>query len=165
MAQDLEKKAEELLDEKTEDKDKDEDSKESKQEKSVEAPEDPIEQLRRLCRGKMKLMIPIRSHGQDVTEIEFDFCALTGVEMMNALDTVPANNIFAISNAQAMALFAAAAEKCAPWVEDGGMRSKLYDGKDIRDRLSAPDFTAALRIAKLFYNASGQAGNNNISKE
>lgn len=160
----LEKKADALLDEKPEGTEAEESQTNGKQAEE-QAMSDPIDQLRELCRGTMKLMVPIRAHGQDVTEIAFDFCALTGNEMLNALDEVPVNNMFAISNAQAMALFAAAAEKCAPMIEEGGMRSRLYDGKDIKKQLSAPDFTVALRLAKLFYNASGQAGNDNISKE
>lgn len=158
---DMEKNADALLDD-------EEDKKAEKAESGdikKEIIEDPIEQLRKLCKGKMKLMAPIRAHSQDIKEIEFDFCALSGADMMNALDEVPVNNIFAITNAQAMALFAAAAEKCAPIIEDGGIRTKLYDAKDIKSRLSAADFTVAMRLAKLFYNASGQAGNNNISKD
>ena len=156
---DMEKKADALLDE-------DEQGEANEEEKREEKPmDDPIEQLRELCKGKMKLMVPFRAHSQDVKEIEFDFCALTGTDMMDALDEVPVNNVFAITNAQAMALFCKAAEKCAPLIEDGGRQTKLFDGKDIRRGLSAPDFTAAMRLAKLFYNASGQAGSNNISKD
>ena len=156
---DMEKKADALLDE-------EEQGETNEEETTEEKPmDDPIEQLRKLCKGKMKLMVPFRAHSQDVKEIAFDFCALTGAEMMDALDEVPVNNIFAITNAQAMALFAAAAEKCAPFVEDGGKLTRLFDAKDIKNRLSSADFTAAMRMAKLFYNASGQAGNNNISKD
>lgn len=159
----LEKKADALLDEKEQEEAGAEAGEETVEEEK--AVEDPAEQLRQLCRGKMKLMKPIRAHGQDVKEIAFDFCALTGAEMMDALDTVPVNNVLAITNAQAMALFAATAEKCAPYIEDGGMRTRLFDAKDIKKQLGAADFSEALQIAKLFYTASSQAGRNNISRE
>lgn len=127
---------------------------------------DPAEQLRELCRGTLKLMTPIRAHSQDVNEIKFDFCALTGMEMMDALDSVPTvNNMFGVTNKQAIALFAATAEKCAPMIDDGGKLTKLYDAKDVKGRLGAADAVKAMQLAKLFYNASSQAGNNNISKE
>ena len=127
---------------------------------------DPAEQLRELCRGVLKLMTPIRAHSQDVKEIKFDFCAMTGMEMMDALDSVPTvNNMFGVTNKQAIALFAATAEKCAPIIDDGGKLTKLYDAKDVKGRLGAADAVKAMQLAKLFYNASSQAGNNNISKE
>lgn len=126
----------------------------------------PAEQLRELCRGKLVLMEPIRARGQDVTELHFDFCALTGNEMMDALDSVPSSrNMFEINNRQAVALFAATAGKCAPADEDGGKNSKLYDAKDVAERIGAADSVKAMQLAKLFYNASSQAGNRNISKE
>ena len=127
---------------------------------------DPGEQLRELCRGTMKLMSPFRAHSQDITEIKFDFCGLTGMEMMDALDSTPVvNNMFGITNRQALALFAATAEKCAPMAKDGGVKTRLYDAKDVKSRLGAADAVKAMQLAKLFYNASSQAGNNNISRE
>ena len=136
---------------------------ESQEKKTIS---DPAEQLRELCRGTLKLMNPIRAHSQDVTEIRFDFCGLNGMDMMDALDSVPTvNNMFGITNKQAMALFAATAEKCAPQVSDGGITTRLYDAKDVKSRMSAADAIKAMQLAKLFYNASSQAGNNNISRE
>lgn len=159
MGQDMEKKTDALLDEA-------QDQEEEKEtDESQDAMNDPGEQLRKLCRGTLKLLKPIRAHGQDVEKIKFDFCDLTGEEMMDALDSVPANNMFIITNGQAMALFAATAEKCAPMVEDGGRKTRLFDGKDIKKRLGAADGVKAIQLAKLFYSASGQAGNNNISNE
>ena len=156
MSEELEKKTDEAQGEETEDKTESE-------EKVITS---PSEQLKELCRGKLKLMYPMRAHGEDVTEIRFDFCSLTGAEMMDALDNVPTiNNMFGISNKQALLLFAATAEKCAPMVDAGGKMTRQYDAKDVRDRLSATDAVKALQIAKLFYNASSQAGNKNISKD
>lgn len=157
---DMEKKADALLDEEEQGAKKDEKKTEEK------AIENPAEELRNLCRGKLKLMNPIRAHSQDVTEIKFDFCALTGMEMMDALDSVAmVNNMFGITNKQAMALFAATAEKCAPLFDDGGTKTRLFDAKDVKERMGASDSIKAMQLAKLFYNASSQAGNNNISKE
>ena len=39
---------------------------------SQEVMDDPGEQLRMLCRGTLRLMKPIRAHGQDVKEIQYD---------------------------------------------------------------------------------------------
>lgn len=157
---DMEKKADALLDEEAQGKNEET---ETTDEKTMD---DPAEQLRELCRGILKLMTPIRAHGLDVKEIKFDFCSLTGMEMMDALDSVPMiNNMFGITNKQAMALFAATAEKCAPYVDDGGTRTRLYDAKDVKARLGSADSVKAMQLAKLFYNASSQAGNMNISKE
>jgi len=160
---DMEKETDALLDEEEQGGQKAGAEAGEAQEKKPE--EDPGETLRKLCRGKLKLMTPIRAHSQDVREVTFDFCDLTGMEMMDALDSVAmVNNMFGISNRQAIALFAATAEKCAPIFDDGGTRTRLYDAKDIREKLGAADSVKAMQLAKLFYNASSQAGNNNISK-
>ncbi|MBR3740565.1 MAG: hypothetical protein IKN04_08905 [Clostridia bacterium] len=157
----LEKKMDALLD----DEDTGEEAeKENQEEQKIIS--DPAEQLRVLCQGTLKLMTPIRAHSEDVKEIKFDFCGLKGIEVMDALDSVMAvNNMFGISNKQAMALFAATAEKCAPMVEDGGKTTRLYDAKDIKSRLAGADAIKAMQLAKLFYNASSQAGNSNISNK
>ncbi len=156
-----EAKAKELLD----GQENDEDPKEEQEAKTEAKQEEktPGQQLRELTSGKLILLQPFRAHSEDVTEVAFDFCGLTNEEMMAALDTVPVNNILAISNQQAMALFAATAAKCAPDVE--GEKHKLYDARDIRKRMGPADAVKAIQLAKLFYNASSQAGGNNISKE
>lgn len=117
------------------------------------AVEDPMEQLRTLCRGTLKLTKPMRGGGEDIPELKFDFCALTGTQMLDALDSAPAQNMFAITNAQALALFAATA----------GMCTERVDAHDVKKQLSAVDSVAAIQIAKLFYNASSRMGNTNIS--
>ena len=156
----MERRADELLDEKAADSGEPKTETEGKR-----VVDDPGEMLRDLCRGTLKLFQPIRAHGQDVKEIRFDFCALTGIEVMDALDSGKVNNMFTISNGQAIALFAATAEKCAPMIEENGRMTRLYDAKDVLARLSGADSVKAVQLAKLFYNASGQAGNNNISKD
>lgn len=116
--------------------------------------DDPFEQLRELTKGTLKLMKPIRARSQDVTELHYDFCGLTGEEMMDVLDSDSVGNMFAISNKQALALFAETAGNC----------TELVDNKDILKRISGPDSVKAMQLAKLFYSASSQAGNKNISK-
>lgn len=167
-----EEKARLLLDEE-EDEDLDEDLDEEQDEEETEEENEeakkeqenmtPAQQLRELTSGKLILMQPFRAHSQDVTELPFDFCGLTTDEMMTALDSVPVNNLFAISNQQAMALFAATAAKCAPKVE--GTKRRVYDERDIKRGMGAADAVKAVQLAKLFYNASSQAGGQNISKE
>lgn len=162
MSEELEKKETEALDE-AQGEEAEEKKADSEEKKVITS---PAEQLRELCRGKLKLMYPMRAHGEDVNEIKFDFCSLTGTEMMDALDSVPSiNNMFGISNKQALMLFAATAEKCAPMIDVGGKMTRQYDAKDVTARLSATDSVKALQLAKLFYNASSQAGNKNISKD
>ena len=127
---------------------------ENKEAAKPKAVDDPFEQLRELTKGTLKLMKPIRARSQDVTELQYDFCALTGEELMNVLDSDMAGNMFAISNRQALALFAETAGSC----------NELVDSKDVIKRISGPDSVKAMQLAKLFYNASSQAGNKNISK-
>lgn len=127
---------------------------ENKEAAKPKAVDDPFEQLRELTKGTLKLMKPIRARSQDVTELHYDFCALTGEELMNVLDSDIAGNMFAISNRQALALFAETAGSC----------NELVDSKDVIKRISGPDSVKAMQLAKLFYNASSQAGNKNISK-
>lgn len=142
-----------------------EEEEETGRKKQEEPKKSVIDQLREITSGKLKLMQPFRAHSEDVTELRFDFCRLTNEEMMDALDSAPFNNVFAISNSQAMALFCATAGKCAPEVDDDGHRTRLYDAKDVKKRLGPADSVKAVQLAKLFYNASSQAGGNNISKE
>ena len=159
MSEAMEKRAEALLEEEAQGNAAEGEA----QEEAQKPVEDPIEILKMASRGKMKLAIPFRAASQDVTELEYDLCALSGNEMIEALDSVPVNNMFAITNEQALALFAASAAKHAPNMEDGNKRGKLYDAKDVRQRISGVDSIKAVQIAKLFYNASSRVGNSNIS--
>jgi len=124
---------------------------------------DPLEQLKKFSRGTVKLMFPFRAHSQDVEKLDYDFCKLTGYDMAEALDTAPVNNIFAITNMQALALFAAAAERCAPYIEENGHSIRLYDAKDIMKNLQSVDFVEPMKISKAFYNASSRVGSGNTS--
>lgn len=149
-----------LLDD--EQQDKSQETTENSEEKKVIS--DPAEQLRKICRGTLKLMFPFKAADQDVKELPFDLCALSGSEIASALDTILVNNMFAITNEQALAVFALSAAKCAPFIEkEGGVKSRMYDARDIKSRISGPDSIKAVQVAKLFYNASTQEGNRNIS--
>ena len=81
-----------------------------------------------------------------MTELNYDFCALTSLEMMDALDADGGANLFGITNRQALFLFAATAGKC----------NEKVDEKDVRQRLSSADAVKAVQLAKLFYAASSR---------
>ena len=157
-------KAKELLDGEAEEQKENEEKKADEKEKKNMT---PAEALRELTTGTLELMQPFRAHSQDVKKIRFDFCGLTTEEMMDALDSVPVNNVFAINNAQALALFAATAAKCAPELDEEGSvrKTRLYDARDIKQRLGPADAVKAVQLAKLFYNASSQAGGNRILRD
>lgn len=143
--------------------DEQQDNQENTEEKQEKAIADPAEQLRKLCKGTLKLLFPFQAADQDVKELPFDMCALSGAEIASALDSVLVNNMFAITNEQALAIFALSAGKCAPMIErESGYRVKQYDAKDVKARISGVDSIKAVQIAKLFYNASTQEGNKNI---
>ncbi len=158
-------KARRLLDE--EEERDEEEAEETKTEKSGkdESQKSPGQVLQELTRGTLKLLKPFRAHSQDVEELRFDFCGLTTDEEFDALDSVTTYNFNVITNKQALALFAATAAKCAPEVDDDGHMIKLYDARDIRKRLGPADAIKAVQLAKLFYSASSQAGDSNISRE
>ena len=159
-------KAKKLLDEENDQESEENKEQEQKQVKAkAEEEKNPGEQLREITRGTLKLLKPFRAHSQDVTELRFDFCALTTDEEFDALDSVSVYNFSSITNKQALALFAATAAKCAPEVDDDGTTIKLYDARDIKKRLGPSDAVKAIQLAKLFYNASSQAGKKNNSKE
>lgn len=118
---------------------------------------DPAEQLRRLCRGTFSLTTPIRSGGKDLDEVKYDLCALTGEEILDALDTGGANNMFAITNRQAMNLFATSVANCTELIGDDGSTRHLFP-EEVKKAMSAVDTIRAVQIGKLFYNASSRAG-------
>ena len=153
MAEEI-KKTENVETEDAENEQPAEEENEKNDEKEQKPIEDPVQILRQLCRGKLKLFTPIRAAGHDVTELSFDFVGLTTFEILDALDdtTVINTSAFAITNRQAMAIFAATAAKCTNDV----------DATDIKERMSGVDAIKAIQLAKLFWNASHRAGNKNI---
>lgn len=126
--------------------------KKTPQEQQEEAVRQVIEQY---GSGKMELITPIKSRGQDVTALEWDFTALTGKEYVQALDADrSAPNAFSLTNTQALAFFAAAAARKTPGL----------DARDIRDRLGMQDAVKAIQLSQVFYAACNRAGNARITK-
>ena len=106
--------------------------------------------------GKLTLEKPILSGDEEITELEYDFMALTGLEYADAMDSDPnANNGFKITHRQALALFAKAAAKQSP----------RLDMDDIMQRLGVTDTVEGSQLAMLFFNASSRAGQMRISKK
>lgn len=107
-------------------------------------------------KGILHLETPIKSGSGDVTELPYDFMALTGLEFTDALDSSPSSReIYGITNRQALALFAAAAAK----------ETESLDRKDIVERIGASDAVEAVQLATLFFRASSLAGRMRITKK
>lgn len=106
-------------------------------------------------RGAIELYEPIKDGDREYTRLEYDFKALRGTEMADALDSDDGGrgDVFRLSRRQAIALFAAAAEKKT----DG-----LF-AKEIKERLGVVDALNAVRIASLFFLSTSRAGNYLIS--
>ena len=144
---------------------KDAEAKDVEAEKAREAEEvkkaaklitDPDETIRHFGKGKFMLAVPIRAGGKDVTELNYDFTKVTGMEYVEALDSDIRNtNAFRVSATQAHTLFAVAAAK----VTDG------IDATDIKKRMSAQDSVKAVQLATIFFTACNRAGNNRILNE
>ena len=110
-----------------------------------------------LCAGKMILAVPFLSDDKEITELSYDFRALTGVELADALDrgaSETGGNAFRITNRQALEVFAAAAAK----------KTEGADAVDIKRGLSGQDAIKAAQLATVFFVASSREGNNRITK-
>ena len=126
--------------------------------KSKFDPETPLKMAQNIGKGKMQLCSPIMDGERKYDELKFDFTALTGWEFARAMDTgAPrgGGSITNLTDAQAMALFAAAAAKCT----DG------LDATDIRERMGAMDAIGAINTASLFFRSSLMATSLRITKE
>lgn len=122
--------------------------------KSAPAIIDPQEQIRRIAKGTIKLLTPIRAGGKDVDELEYDFSKVTGKEYADAMDEDKKTaNMFRISNTQALCLFACAAGKMTSGV----------DAKDVLERIGIQDSIKAVQLATIFFVASAREGNNRIT--
>lgn len=114
----------------------------------------PQEQLSKFATGKMELTVPIQDGENVVKELKWDFLALTGAEYCDALDRdTRAVNSFRLTNTQALNLFAAAAGKATPGVDE----------TDIRRGMGIMDAQKASQIAAVFFTLSNRAGNLRIS--
>lgn len=119
------------------------------------APPTPEENVEKWARGTLILESPIKDGKNTVTEVHWDFLALTGTEYVNALDGAGNTaNTFLISNTQAFHLFAAAAGKAT----DG------IDVTDIIQRMGAQDAQMGAQVAMLFSKASFLVASKRISR-
>ena len=108
-------------------------------------------------KGRLTLETPIKSGDKDITELKYDFTALTGLEYTDALDSdanMNPNAIQSITHKQALALFAKAAAK----------QTSGLDMQDIMTRIGATDAVKGVQLSKLFFVASTRAGFLRISK-
>lgn len=130
-------------------------SEESKKEAVEEQKQiDPMEMIRKWGTGTMQLYTPIQDGQNRITELKWDFLALTGREYAEAMDMDPnARAAFSMTSKQALCLFAEAAAKAT-----GGL-----DAMDIRDRMGIMDAGKAIQLATVFFRYSSLAGDNRIS--
>jgi hypothetical protein len=106
-------------------------------------------------KGKLTLETPIMSSDNEITELAYDFTALTGMEYADAMDLdQTAGQIYRITYRQGIALFAQAAAKQT----DG------LDMRDIMERIGVTDAVEGVQLATLFFSASTRAGRLRISK-
>lgn len=107
-------------------------------------------------KGKLKLETPIRAGDTEITELEYDFNDMTGMEYADAMDSDPnAMQIFRITYRQGLALFATAAAK----------HTEAVDMRDIIERIGMTDAVEGVQLATLFFSASTRAGRLRISKK
>lgn len=107
-------------------------------------------------KGRLALETPIRARSEDITELVYDFTTLSGMDYIDAMDSDPnSNNMFRISNRQALALFAIAAEK----------HTEGPDRKDIMQQIGSTDAQEGIYLATSFFLASARAGRLRISKK
>lgn len=104
-------------------------------------------------KGCIELFDPIIDGEREYKKLEYDFKALRGTELADALDADDENrnrtDPFRLTRRQAISLFAAAAEKKT----DG-----LF-AKEIKERLGVVDALNAVRIATLFFISTSRVGN------
>lgn len=133
-----------------------ENKKETADEKKLPLILDPEEQIRKFGHGKLVLQKPIKDGENTITELSWDFGALSGAEFCDALDRdVRAANSFRLTNTQALYLFAAAAEKGTPGIS----------AADIHTRMGMMDTQKAIQVATVFFSASNRVGNSRIYNE
>lgn len=110
------------------------------------------EEITKMSRkGTLKLVSPILASGKEHEELAYDFGKLTGWDFVNAMDSAmsASASAYRLTERQALALFAAAAEKC----------NEGIDAEDIKRRMGIDDCIKATQIAVFFFNTSSQAGN------
>lgn len=139
-------------------------NKDNKAAELAQAIADAEQQLAKIAKGSMKLEKPITAAGKEITELHWDFRSLTGWEYANALDYDNAgDNVFRITNKQALSLFAAAAAKATTMLNDGGIQIHPLDAQDIKQRMGIDDTIKAVQMATVFFVTSARVGNKRIS--
>lgn len=107
-------------------------------------------------RGKLELKSPFSVGDTEITELEYDFNELTGLEYADAMDSdAKANTAYKVTYRQGLALFACAAAKQTPGV----------DMRDILEKLGAEDSVEAVQLGTLFFSVSTREGQLRISKK
>ena len=126
-------------------------------EKKQSKPKMTAEEISRMvAKGEIRLAVPIRASGKDISTLTFDFTKLTGWEFAQALDRDASGktDAFRLTQMQALELFAAAAAKMTPDI----------DAEDIRRRMGIEDAIKAAQIAVSFFNFTSQAANARITR-
>ncbi len=107
-------------------------------------------------KGVFHLETPIKGRDGEIKELEYDFMALTGIDFTDAMDSsTGTQQIFGITNRQALALFAIAAAK----------QTEALDMRDILERIGVTDAIEAVQLATIFFRASSRAGRMRITKK
>ena len=107
-------------------------------------------------KGVLALETPIMAGEEEVTELEYDFTRLTGLDYTDAMDSdLNAQQIYRITYRQALALFAKAAAK----------ETDSLDMRDIIERIGATDALEGVQLATLFFTATTRAGRMRISRK
>jgi len=135
-----------------------EEAKEEMQKRLVELREKRKEAREAMAQGKGRLTLetPIRGRDVDITELSYDFTAISGLEYISSMDMDLMNTQnYRITHRQALALFATAAAK----------ETENLDVQDIMERIGGSDALTAIQLATDFFVASTRAGQLRISKK
>lgn len=118
---------------------------------------DPLKAAETVSKGKFSLKVPIRDGEKEYDTLIYDFDTLTAWELAKAIDAgaTGRGESLSLSAASALAIFAAAAAK----------NTNGLDATDIRERMSAADSVAAMRVAQIFFRGSSLAGSLRFTKE
>ena len=109
----------------------------------------------RMARGTLVLDKPIRAGGEDVTELDYDFTRLTGLEYARAMSDAGNTDIYKINAVQAFNLFCISAEK--------QNLSKKVAAIDIMRDMGAADAVKAVQVASLFFVLASRTAKNHSS--
>lgn len=132
---------------------------EKKENKPVKLTPAKIKEINEAMRdgcGKLELKTPFIVGEEEITELEYDFNELTGIEYADAMDSdMRAGSSFKVTYRQGLALFACAAAKQTPGV----------DMKDILEKMGVEDGIEAVQLGTLFFSISTREGQQRISKK